>query len=336
MQFPANSPPAIRDPYARKAIEQMNEWGKNKRAFLFIIDFMAQKPLVIALDEVDENQIKFNIQGFSNATVKEIHSPVIEFWKKPFDFDQYKKAFKLVKSHIDYGNTYLINLSARHRIESNLNMEEIFYLSQARYKLWLKDRFVCFSPEIFVQINEGIISSYPMKGTIDAHLPDAEKRLLEDQKELAEHTTIVDLIRNDLNRVAKKVRVEKFRYVEEIQTNQKKLLQVSSQICGELDGHYQENIGDIVWSMLPAGSISGAPKKKTVEIILEAEGFDRGYFTGIFGYFDGSRLDSGVMIRFIEQNEKGELLYKSGGGVTAFSEVEKEYQELIDKIYLPL
>jgi len=88
-------------------------------------------------------------------------------------------------------------------------------------------------------------------------------------------------------------------------------------------------------ALLPAGSVTGAPKKKTVEIIRETENYDRGYYTGICGYFDGSRLDSGVMIRFIEKNENG-TIFKSGGGLTVYSDPEREYREMIDKVYVPI
>jgi para-aminobenzoate synthetase component 1 len=173
-----------------------------------------------------------------------------------------------------------------------------------------------------------------MKGTIDAQLPEAEKQLLTSQKEVAEHYTIVDLIRNDLSMVAKKVRVARFQYLEQIKTNQKELLQMSSEVTGELPENYHEHLGDIIFTMLPAGSISGAPKAKTLEVIREAEQYDRGYFTGIFGIFDGKNLDSGVMIRFIEKTNDG-LIYKSGGGITSQSDCAEEYEELKSKIYLP-
>jgi len=214
-------------------------------------------------------------------------------------------------------------------------LKEIFYFSRAKYKLIYKDKFVVFSPECFVRINKGKIYSFPMKGTIDASLPGASEIILNDEKEKAEHNTIVDLIRNDLSIVSKKVKVEKFRYIEKIKTNQKELLQVSSKISGILDGNYAENIGEIITSLLPAGSISGAPKKKTVEIIKKAEDYKRGFYTGIFGYFDGKNLDSAVMIRFIEKSGK-ELIYKSGGGITSFSDVKKEYNEMVDKVYVPI
>jgi para-aminobenzoate synthetase component 1 len=85
---------------------------------------------------------------------------------------------------------------------------------------------------------------------------------------------------------------------------------------------------------LPAGSISGAPKKKTIEIIRQAEITERGYYTGIFGIFDGSALDSGVMIRFIEQ-KNDQMIFRSGGGITVNSQPEQEYREMIDKVYVP-
>jgi para-aminobenzoate synthetase component I len=194
---------------------------------------------------------------------------------------------------------------------------------------------VVFSPEIFVRIKKGRISSYPMKGTIDASIENAEETIRSDEKETAEHNTIVDLIRNDLGIVGHDVKVERFRYIDRIATNRRDLLQVSSEITAQLPDNYLEHIGSILFAMLPAGSVTGAPKKKTVEIIHDAETYDRGFYTGVFGYFDGCDLDSAVMIRFIEQQQDGSLVYKSGGGITARSDAAKEYQELSDKVYVP-
>ncbi|MEJ0057132.1 MAG: chorismate-binding protein [Bacteroidota bacterium] len=81
--------------------------------------------------------------------------------------------------------------------------------------------------------------------------------------------------------------------------------------------------------------MSGAPKASTLEIIRDAEGEKRGYYTGVCGYFDGTTLDSTVMIRFIEKVD-GSLYYRSGGGITAKSLLVKEYQEAIEKIYVPV
>jgi para-aminobenzoate synthetase component 1 len=197
----------------------------------------------------------------------------------------------------------------------------------------VKDDFVLFSPECFVKIKEGAIFSFPMKGTIDASIPNAEEILWSDVKEKAEHATIVDLIRNDLSIVATNVRVKRYRYLEEIITYDKRLLQVSSEISGTLPIDYQSNLGSIICKLLPAGSICGAPKDSTLKIIEEVEGYKRGYYSGVFGIFDGQNLDSAVMIRFIEQIN-GQFYYKSGGGITMNSDPKKEYNELIDKVYV--
>jgi para-aminobenzoate synthetase component 1 len=134
--------------------------------------------------------------------------------------------------------------------------------------------------------------------------------------------------------VAKEIKVEKFRYITTINTGDKKLHQVSSHISGLLDSNWKENAGNLISALLPAGSISGTPKRKTVSIIKEIEGYTRGYFTGIFGHFDGNNLYSAVSIRFLEKIN-GKLIYKSGGGITTDSTWESEYNEMIDKVYIP-
>ena len=88
-------------------------------------------------------------------------------------------------------------------------------------------------------------------------------------------------------------------------------------------------------SLLPAGSILGAPKPKTLEVTLEAESYNRGFYTGVCGWFDGKNLDSCVMIRFIEQ-EAEKLYFKSGGGITHMSRLEDEYQEMKNNISVPI
>ena len=187
----------------------------------------------------------------------------------------------------------------------------------------------------FVRIVGREISCYPMKGTIDATLPDAAATILSDYKETAEHYTITDLIRNDLSRVSHHVEVRRFRYIDELVTSRGHLLQVSSEIVGQLDPDWRAHLGSILSELLPAGSISGAPKEATVRAIAAAEGEPRGFYTGICGYFDGETLDSGVMIRFIEQGADGALRYRSGGGITINSQCAEEYREVCQKVYLP-
>jgi para-aminobenzoate synthetase component 1 len=174
-----------------------------------------------------------------------------------------------------------------------------------------------------------------MKGTIDASIKDAEMVLLADKKEEAEHNTIIDLIRNDLSKVADNVAVKRYRYIDIINSGDGEMLQASSEISGKLKSGFKKNLGDIVAAMLPAGSVTGAPKKETLRVIRDSETYRRGWYTGIFGVFDGESLDSGVMIRYIERDDD-KLFFKSGGGITSLSDPLKEYKELISKIYVPV
>ncbi len=311
--------------------QQMTDFGQQNVPFLFAIDFEKEKSFIYPLELLDETKILFNIKGKTNAYDRVEHKP-FSFLKVPVAYDDYRLAFEKVLNHINRGDTYLLNLTFPSEITTNLSLKEIFYVANAPYKLFLKNRLVCFSPESFVQIKNGKIFSYPMKGTIDANRVNAEQTLLNDKKELAEHYTIVDLIRNDLSQVSNNVKVDRFRYVEKISTNGHSLLQTSSEISGNL---LTNDLGEIFQKLLPAGSISGAPKQKTVEIIQSVEKTSRGFYTGVFGVFDGEVLDSAVMIRFIAQHGK-KLFYHSGGGIVSHSNAQKEYVELIDKIYLPI
>ncbi|MCD6365977.1 MAG: aminodeoxychorismate synthase component I [Bacteroidales bacterium] len=311
--------------------QQMTAYGQQKIPFLFVIDFEEREPFICPLNQIDVSQILYAVKLKTNAKNEPVGETVF-FSKNPISRKTYFDAFEKVIHHINRGDSYLLNLTFPSSVDTNLSLREIFYLADAPYKLFMKDKFVCFSPESFVQIRDGKIFSYPMKGTIDAGLKNSEALLLNDRKELAEHYTIVDLIRNDLSQVARNVQVNKFRYVEKIITNGKSLLQTSSEISGDL---LTNDLGAIFKKLLPAGSISGAPKQKTMEIIQNVEITNRGFYTGVFGMFNGKTLDSAVMIRFVAQNEN-KLFYHSGGGIVSHSNPEKEFAELVDKIYLPV
>ena len=314
----------------------MNQWGKEHIPFVFLIDFECKKPMCWKWADT-ENIFEFNFDGVTNQKEANTHNndtprSDFDFNKAPISFEEYKNKFDQIKKEIELGNSFLVNLTAKTKIKSNYTIAEIYNRANAKYTCYLKDEFVCFSPETFVKIKDGKIYSYPMKGTINAGIPDAKNIILNDTKEISEHATMVDLIRNDLSRVAKNVRVNRYRYYEEIVTQDGNLGQVSSEIVGELDANYCENIGEIIFDLLPAGSISGAPKQKTLNIIAAAEKEDRGYYTGIAGYYDGQNLDSTVLIRYLQNDS----FYRSGGGITCNSEAQKEYEELIDKVYVPL
>ncbi len=314
-----------------EAVEQMNYYGQQRQPFLFVLDFALKRPLVLRPDEWVAHDIAFD---FSGAPAPITDEP---YWFRadPISFAQYQLGFDYVVAQIRQGNSFLVNFSAPTPVATNLSLADLYRRTSARYKLRLANQFVCFSPESFVQIEGNRLASFPMKGTILANVPNAEATILANPKEAAEHATIVDLIRSDLSRIAEKVWVERYRYIDHIETGRGGLLQVSSEIAALLPNTWRDELGTLLANLLPAGSISGAPKPKTLEIIRAAEHYNRGYYTGVCGYFDGDRLDSGVMIRFIE-NQAEQLIFKSGGGITAHSNAYAEYQEMIDKVYVPL
>ena len=346
-----------------------------------LFDFEGRRNFPEAKNENLKEKISEEISEKENSseTTWQIEPPL---------YDDYERSFNIVKSNIWAGNSYLTNLTCKVPVSCNLSLESIFHRAKGKYKLLLRKKrtqtedkthlkeevhlkeeeeaqnkahlkeenieenlnpFVCFSPETFIRIKGGRIYSYPMKGTLDASLPDAEKQLMGDRKEAAEHATIVDLIRNDLSRVAENVRVDKYRYIDVLHTNKGDILQTSSEISGRLPEDYRNHLGEILDAQLPAGSITGAPKDKTMQIIQEAEGYDRSFYTGIMGIYDQGELNSAVMIRFIEEEvfpskteeEKNseasrKLYFKAGGGITSKSDCRKEYEEVIQKIYLPI
>ena len=307
----------------------MNSLAKERIPFLFIADYAAKNIEVIALKDLHDADVEFVIQ--KNFTPK---SHTHSFAFTPVNFSSYEKKFNAVIEKIKAGETYILNLTQATKIQSTLSLQEIYSYANADYKLRYKDKFVCFSPETFVRISKNCIDTFPMKGTINAAIVNAREKILEDKKELAEHIMVVDLLRNDLSMVATDVKVQQFRYVDTIKAGKNNLLQISSHISGVLESNWHERVGDIFKTLLPAGSITGAPKKSTVEIIESVEGYDRGFFSGVFGVYDGENLDSGVMIRFVEKVQDG-YIYKSGGGITLDSDLSLEYQEYQDKIYLP-
>jgi len=316
----------------KEGFEEIDRLSQKRIPFLFLTSYDGEKVFAQALDDLDDN-IFYKLENWRNYSVKK-RTKDFTFSKSPVNFNTYKNALDLVLEEIRSGNTYLLNLTFKTPIESSLTLQEIFTYARAKFKLYFKDEFICFSPERFVEITDNTIATYPMKGTIDANLSDAKERILNDKKEMAEHAMIVDLMRNDLGIIATDIQVEKFRYVEKIKAGDKELLQVSSKITAQLSNEWKDNLGTLLSHILPAGSISGTPKKSTVNIINHIEDFDRGFYTGVFGIFDGESLRSSVMIRFIEK-ENNALFYKSGGGITIDSDAKSEYEELINKIYLP-
>jgi len=316
-------------------VAKTTDFLRKNEAFFFLLDFNLKQPFICPLNQTQKENIYFEIEGLKNHTFPQENIKRFIFKHKPIDYQVYKKSFDIVYKNLLYGNTYLLNLTFPIPINTNLSLKQIFSNIKAKYKLLFKDDFVIFSPESFIKIKGNNIYTYPMKGTIDASIENAQEIIINDKKELYEHYTVVDLLRNDLAIMASNITVKRFRYTELINTHKGDIIQVSSEIQGTLPQNWRVFFAEKLIQMLPAGSISGAPKKKTLEIIRNVEIDKRGYYTGIFGIHLSGQIYSAVNIRFIEK-QKQQFIFRSGGGITIFSKAEKEYQELIQKVYVPL
>ena len=302
----------------------------------FLLDFELQEGLCY-LDPIHQptGEIFFDFPA-GKTPDPEGKKVAIELSLQPEGVERYSQRFSIIQQGLLQGDSFLANLTLKTPISTTAGLEDIYLSSHATYRVLLPGRFVSFSPECFITLRGEELSTHPMKGTIDASLPHAADLLCSDYKEGCEHHTIVDLMRNDLNQVALGVRVKRFKYLSALHTSRGELLQMSSEITGLVDRSAETfDIAQLLLPLLPAGSISGAPKARTLELIREAEGEKRGFYTGIAGYFDGKDLDTAVLIRYVEQTPSGDYYYHSGGGITIHSQCEAEYQECLQKIYIP-
>ena len=314
---------------------EMDELSLQKVPFFFVIDFLMENVLIFSQEDLEAQKILVDFPNFKNVQPFTFETKEVTLKSFPQSKENYQKGFEIVQNYLKLGDSYLINYTCETPIETNLSLEEIFYRSVAKYKVLLPENFTFFSPETFVEIKNQEIFTHPMKGTIEASVPNAIDELKNSVKEKAEHYTVVDLLRNDLSMVADWVQLDEFQRIDFLKTRNKNLYAMSSEISGKVKPEFQNKIGSLMKTLLPAGSILGAPKPKTLEIILESETYERGFYTGVCGYFDGENLDSCVMIRFIQQNGEN-LTFRSGGGITHLSKLADEYQEMKNKIYVPI
>lgn len=312
---------------------KMNACGSEATPFLFAVDFDLEEAVFIERPLASQD-VLFRMPSATNVSYRQAAAPVrAAMQAHPIAYNDYLQRFRIIQDGLMRGDSYLCNLTVRTPVTLNVGLREVYLQSHSLFGLYVPNRFVCFSPERFVRIRHGRIMTSPMKGTIEASVPNAVEVILADPKETAEHCTVVDLLRNDLGIVADDVRVDRFRYIDTLHTNNGDILQVSSDISAALPDGYAHILGDIILSLLPAGSICGAPKCSTVAMIHRAEPEPRGFYAGVFGYFDGHDFDSAVMIRFIAQ-DGDRFFFHSGGGITVNSDPRKEYEEVLEKIYL--
>ena len=305
----------------------LNVLGSKQTPFKFWVDFLGKEGVVAQLG--DDSQLKVD---FENSPVV-FQETILPLSPQPIPFTEYQLQIESVLEEMRAGNTYLLNLTSQTAISLNLTLPQLYSAISAPYKA-LMENCICFSPESFVIMKDRTISTYPMKGTSSISSDSTGSKLLDNPKENEEHLMVVDLLRNDLSQIAENIRVNRFRYLEKIETSTGSLWQTSSEIMGDLEDNWPSRIGSILSRLIPAGSISGTPKASTLEIIKRVEKTSRGFYCGVFGVFDGYSLQSAVAIRYISVKDKS-CYYHSGGGITAKSDAYAEYEEMLSKIYIP-
>ncbi|MBR0093349.1 MAG: anthranilate synthase component I [Lachnospiraceae bacterium] len=188
------------------------------------------------------------------------------------------------------------------------------------------------SPETLVKLTDGVLHTFPLAGTRPRGKTEEEdlaleKELLADEKELAEHNMLVDLARNDLGRISefKSVRVEKMHEIERFSH----VMHIGSTVRGEI--RKDRDALDAISAVLPAGTLSGAPKIRACQLIGELENNKRGIYGGAIGYIDFTgNMDTCIAIRILYQ-KNGQVYVRSGAGIVADSVPEKEYEECLNK-----
>ena len=194
------------------------------------------------------------------------------------------------------------------------------------------DEIICASPETLVKLQNGALSTFPIAGSRPRGKTKQQdeilcKELMEDEKELAEHNMLVDLGRNDIGKISKFNTVKVTEY--------QKVLRFSKimHICSEVEGEIKDGLDafDAISALLPAGTLSGAPKIRACQIIEELEKTPRGVYGGALGYIDfNGNLDSCIAIRMaVKKNNK--VYVQAGAGIVADSVPENEYAETYNK-----
>jgi len=265
--------------------------------------------------------------------------PICGEFTPGFTEEQFKKMVESIKSHIIEGDIFQAVISNRFKAPfkgSLMNTYRILRtINPSPYMVFmcLDDmEIACSSPETLVTLRNGEVSSFPLAGSCprgeteeeDAALIEAA---LNDKKELAEHDMLVDLARNDIGKVSRfgSVHVREYRQI--------KMFSRISHISSRVTGVAKEGIDalDAIAAALPAGTLSGAPKKRACEIIDESEGFKRGVYGGAIGYIDFTgNMDMCIGIRMAVL--KDEIVYvQAGAGIVAESEPDKEYRETLNK-----
>ena len=336
------------EPVLKKSMEHLTDETQ-------IPDFYMIRPKIVIgfSHKSSELTIVINDEGYENYLyiIKDVinssykHIPlkkveILEDAKFLFSKEKFFRVVKTAKEHIKAGDIFQIVLSNRLKVKAKIDRLSFYRKLRSKnpspYLYFIDiDNFAIIgsSPEVMVRLNEGMILLRPIAGTRkrgDTLKKDLELEhdMLNDPKEVAEHIMLVDLGRNDVGRVAiaGSVEVEELMRVERYSH----VMHLVSDVVGELDSKY--DMFDLFKATFTAGTMTGAPKIKAMELIAKYEGIKRGYYAGSVGYFgfDGN-MDTAITIRTaLVKND--EIIFQAGAGIVADSKPELEYKEVNNKL----
>lgn len=343
---------AYSEPTVKRDVEDTENF-KDVDLMLFdkviAFDNLKQKIILIVNMELDDIEVNYNkavlelkqlAELLKNGEKKKEPSGKLLGEVTPlFNKGQFCEMVEDAKRHIREGDIFQIVLSNRlsapfegslfntYRVLRTINPSPyMFYFSGTDVEV------AGASPETLVKLENGILHTFPLAGTRPRGKTETEDKaleigLLQDEKELAEHNMLVDLGRNDLGKISKfgTVQVEKLHSIERFSH----VMHIGSTVRGEISEN--KDALDAIEAVLPAGTLSGAPKIRACQLIGELENNKRGIYGGAIGYIDFTgNMDTCIAIR-IAYKKNGKVFVRSGAGIVADSDPEKEYQECINK-----
>ncbi|MDE5945694.1 MAG: anthranilate synthase component I [Oscillospiraceae bacterium] len=316
---------------------------------IIAFDNQRQKIVIIVnikTDNIEENYKKGceEIKNISNIILKNVPKKSKPLKLKSeirslFTKEEYCGMVNKAKKYIYEGDIFQVVLSNRLDADAEGSIFDVYRVLRTEnpspYMFYFASDDVEIagsSPETLVRLEDGVLHTYPLAGTRPRGIDDTEDKRLEeellaDEKERAEHNMLVDLGRNDIGKISKfgSVQVESYMEIQRFS----KVMHIGSSVRGEISEN--KTVIDAIDSILPAGTLSGAPKIRACEIINELENNKRGIYGGAIGYLDFTgNLDVCIAIR-LAFKKQGKLFIRSGAGIVADSIPENEYQECINK-----
>ena len=306
----------------------------------FLIDHKLKQSHLIYWSEVS-SQSRNDLLAIFDCALNKQHLSKSSFqlttpFKSHWNKEEYKEKIEQILAYILSGDTYQVNLaqmfSGRFHgapLDAYVKIKDTAKVPFASYFESSNWSFASASPELFLQCEENIVTTKPIKGTRPRHdNPDEDHQqsiqLQNSAKDKAENLMIVDLLRNDLSKNSTNVRVEQLIEIESFST--------VHHLVSTIKAKANNSIVKLLMDAFPGGSITGAPKKRSMEIITELEQSPRSFYCGSSFYFSSNgKMNSNILIRgFLFEEQK--VTCWAGGGIVADSKWEEEYQESLDKI----